>query len=125
MSLEKTILRNLLTNNDFCTKVIPFVKEDYFVGEDKVLFNHINSFVLKYDQSPTIEALVIEIDNARNVTEDEVRSCKETLETWKSHEEQPNEKWLLDSTEQFCQEKAIYLAMTKSIEIMNGDDADI
>jgi hypothetical protein len=125
MSLEKTILRNLLTNNDFCTKVIPFVKEDYFVGEDKVLFNHINSFVLKYDQSPTIEALVIEIDNARNVTEDEVRSCKETLETWKSHEEQPNEKWLLDSTEQFCQEKAIYIAMTKSIEIMNGKNQSL
>ena len=120
MSLEKTILRSLLTNRDYCTKVIPFVKEEYFVGEDKVLFNHINSFVLKYDQSPTVEALVIEIDNARNVTEEEVRSCKETLETWRSHEEQPNEKWLIDSTEEFCQEKAIYLAMTKSIEIMNG-----
>ena len=125
MSLEKTILRNLLTNNDFCTKVIPFVKEDYFVGEDKVLFNHINSFVLKYDQSPTIEALVIEIDNARNVSDEEVKSCKETLDSWKTTEEQSNEKWLLDSTEEFCQEKAIYLAMTKSIEIMNGKNQSL
>ena len=92
MSLEKTILRNLLTNRDYCTKVIPFVKEDYFVGEDKVLFSHINSFVLRYDQSPTIEALVIEINNAKNVTDEEVKSCKETLDTWKTREEQSNEK---------------------------------
>ena len=125
MSLEKTILRNLLTNRDYCTKVIPFVKEDYFVGEDKVLFSHINSFVLRYDQSPTIEALVIEINNAKNVTDEEVKSCKETLDTWKTREEQSNEKWLLDSTEEFCQEKAIYIAMTKSIEIMNGKNTTL
>lgn len=121
MSLEKTILRNLLTNKDYCSKVIPFIKEDYFVGEDKILFSHINSFVLKYDQSPTIEALVIEIDNTRNVSDDEVKACRSALDTWKEDQsETPNEKWLLDSTEEFCQEKAIYLAMTKSIEIMNG-----
>lgn len=125
MSLEKTILRNLLTNRDYCTKVIPFIKDEYFVGEDKVLFNHINSFVLKYDQSPTIEALVIEIDNARNVTDEEVKSCKDALDSWKIEEEQPNEKWLLDSTEEFCQEKAIYIAMTKSIEIMNGKNQSL
>lgn len=125
MSLEKTILRNLLTNRDYCTKVIPFIKDEYFVGEDKVLFNHINSFVLKYDQSPTIEALVIEIDNARNVTDEEVKLCKDALDSWKIEEEQPNEKWLLDSTEEFCQEKAIYIAMTKSIEIMNGKNQSL
>ena len=125
MSLEKTILRNLLTNRDYCTKVIPFIKDEYFVGEDKILFDHINSFVLKYDQSPTIEALVIEIDNARNVTDEEVKSCKEALDAWRQPEEQPNEKWLLDSTEEFCQEKAIYLAMTKSIEIMNGKNQSL
>lgn len=123
MSLEKTILRNLLTNNDYCTKVIPFVKEEYFLGEDKVLFSHINSFVLKYNQSPTIEALIIEIDNSRNVTEEEVKECKTALNDWHTNEvEKPNEKWLIDSTEEFCQEKAIYIAMTKSIEIMNGKD---
>lgn len=123
MSLEKTILRNLLTNKEYCTKVIPFIREDYFVGEDKVLFTQIDSFYKKYDQSPTIEALVIEIDNARNVTEEEVTSCKSTLEDWKTEDvEKVNEKWLLDSTEEFCQEKAIYIAMTRSIEIMNGKD---
>jgi hypothetical protein len=121
MNLEKTILRNLLTNKDYCSKVIPFIKEEYFIGEDKILFTQINSFILKYNQSPTMEALDIEIDNTRGATDEEIKACKTTLDDWKTTEpETPNEKWLLDSTEEFCQERAIYIAMTKSIEIMNG-----
>jgi hypothetical protein len=126
MSLEKTILRNLLTNDEYCRKVLPFIKEDYFVGEDKVLFSHINSFVLKYNQSPTTEALVIEIDSTKGVSDEEVKACQTTLEDWRTNEkETPNEQWLLDSTEEFCQEKAIYIAMTRSIEIMNGKDKNM
>jgi hypothetical protein len=126
MSLEKTILRNLLTNDEYCRKVLPFIKEEYFVGEDRILFSQINSFVLKYNQSPTTEALVIEIDSAKGVTDEEVKSCQSTLEDWRTKKkETPNEQWLLDSTEEFCQEKAIYIAMTRSIEIMNGKDKNM
>ena len=125
MNLEKMILKSLLTNEDYCRKVLPFIREDYFVGEDKILFSQINSFVLKYNQSPTTEALAIEIDAAKNVTDEEVKSCKTTLEDWKNTDTPINEKWLLDSTEEFCQEKAIYLAMTRSIEIMNGKDKNM
>ncbi|NDB84870.1 MAG: DNA primase, partial [Alphaproteobacteria bacterium] len=121
MNLEKTILRNLLSNQDYCRKVIPFIKEDYFLSEDRILFNQINSFILKYNQSPTIEALVIEVESTKGASDEEIKSCKDTLQDWFSNQiEPPNEKWLIDSTEEFCQEKAIYLAMTKSIEIMNG-----
>ncbi len=125
MNLEKMILKSLLTNEDYCRKVLPFIKEEYFVGEDKIIFSQINSFVLKYNQSPTTEALLIEIDSARGVSDEEVKLCKTSLDSWKNTDVLTNEKWLLDSTEEFCQEKAIYLAMTRSIEIMNGKDKNM
>jgi hypothetical protein len=118
-------LKNLLKNEDYCRKALPFIKEEYFIGEDKILFSQINSFVLKYNQSPSTEALVIEIDSAKNATDEEVKSCKIALEGWNDNTPPTNEKWLLDSTEEFCQEKAIYLAMTRSIEIMNGKDKNM
>lgn len=126
MTIEKTILRNLIENEDYCRKVIPFIKDDYFSGEDKILFAQIRDFILKYNQRPTSEALVIEIDSLRNITEEEVKVCKNTLDDWSSNpRETVNEKWLTDSTEEFCQEKAIYQAMMKSIEIMNKKDSTL
>lgn len=126
MNLEKMILRSLLTNEDYCRKTIPFIKDDYFQGEDKILFSQIREFILKYNQRPTTEALVIEIDSLRGLSETEANSCKKVLETWQTTaKEEPNEDWLLSSTEEFCQEKAIYQAMMKSIDIMNNKNGEI
>ena len=123
MNLEKTILRSLLTNEEYCRKTIPFIKDEYFSGEDKIIFSQIREFILKYNQRPTTEALVIEIDSMKGIGDTEATSCKTTLLSWQLGErEEPNEQWLLNSTEEFCQEKAIYQAMTKSIEIMNNKD---
>lgn len=120
MNLETTILRNLITNEDFCRKVFPFIKNEYFSNDQKVLFGQIKDFILKYNQRPTIEALAIELDSLRNISDTDLKSCKETLSEWqKSPKEEVNQQWLLDSAEEFCQEKAIYQAMMKSIEIMN------
>jgi archaellum biogenesis ATPase FlaH len=110
-----------VTNEEFTRKVLPFIRDEYFTGEDKVLFKQIDAFMQKYNQRPTVEALVIEIDKLRNITEDESKTCKQELTSWNLKEE-INEDWLLNSTEEFCQDKAIFIAMMKSIEIMNNKD---
>ena len=124
MTLEKTILKNLLCSEDYCRKVLPFIKEDYFSGEDKILFSQINQFIADYNQRPTVEALTIDIDALRGVSEDEAKACKSALASF-DFNEKSNEDWLLKSTEEFCQEKAIYLAMMKSIEIMNDKNGTL
>ena len=88
--------------------------------EDRLLFNEVAGFVLKYNEQPTFDALDIEISNVRGTTDDTVKNLRETLKELKADGENTNQDWLLDSTEKFCQEKAIYNAITTSLEIMNG-----
>ena len=88
--------------------------------EDRLLFKEVAGFVLKYNQQPTYDALDIEISNIRGTTDDTVKSMRETLKGLTDDTEKTNTDWLLESTEKFCQEKAIYNAITSSLEIMNG-----
>ena len=121
MRLEQTILKNLIRNETFTRKVLPFLKEDYFGNlEDRLLFKEVAGFVLKYNKQPSFDALYIEVDNIRGATDDTVKNIKETLKELKDDTVSTNDDWLLDSTEKFCQEKAIYNAITHSLEIMNG-----
>jgi archaellum biogenesis ATPase FlaH len=119
--LELTILKNLIKNEAFTRKVLPFLKEEYFSNqEDRLLFKEVAGFVLKYNQQPTFDALDIEVDNLRGTTDDTVKNIKETLKELDADTVLTNPDWLLDNTEKFCQEKAIYNAITSSLEIMNG-----
>jgi archaellum biogenesis ATPase FlaH len=77
-------------------------------------------FILKYNQQPTFDALDIEVSNIRGTTDDTVKNIQNTLKELKEDETQTNQEWLADSTEKFCQERAIYNAITTSLEIMNG-----
>lgn len=77
-------------------------------------------FVLKYNQQPTFDALSIAVDEVRGGTDDTIKNIQETLDALKKDTDSTNPDWLLDTTEKFCQEKAIYLAITESLEIMNG-----
>ena len=88
--------------------------------EDRLLFKEVADFLLKYGEQPTFDALDIEINNIRGTTDDTVKSMRETLKTLNDDTEKTNEDWLIDNTEKFCQEKAIYNAITSSLEIMNG-----
>jgi archaellum biogenesis ATPase FlaH len=88
--------------------------------EDRLLFNEVAGFILKYNQQPTFDALDIEISNIRGTTDDTVKNLRETLKGLNDDAEKTNPDWLLDNTEKFCQEKAIYNAITTSLEIMNG-----
>ena len=80
MRLEQTILKNLIKNEVFTRKVLPFLKEEYFSNqEDRLLFKEVAGFVLKYNQQPTFDALNIEVDNMRGTTDETVKNIKETL----------------------------------------------
>lgn len=121
MRLEQTILKNLIKDRNYTRKVLPFLKEEYFGNmEDRLLFKEVADFLLKYGEQPTFDALDIEINNIRGTTDDTVKSMRETLKTLNDDTEKTNPDWLLDNTEKFCQEKAIYNAITSSLEIMNG-----
>ena len=88
--------------------------------EDRLLFKEVAGFILKYNQQPTFDALDIEISNIRGTTDDTIKNLRDTLKGLDDTSEKTNEDWLIDSTEKFCQEKAIYNAITESLEIMNG-----
>ena len=121
MQLEKTILRNLLRNDDYTRKVLPFIKDEYFSAEeDRVLYKEIKDFVIKYNKAPTYDALQIEVDSFPSLKEDQVRNINTTINDFRSNTDDTNIDWLVDSTEKFCQEKALYHAIMSSIEIMNN-----
>ena len=119
--LEDTILSNLIHNEDYCRKVLPFLKDDYFASRsDKVLFSEIYAFVDKYNNLPTKETLIIELGNRKDITEEEYKAIKQTINGL-SYEE--NElQWLLDTTEKFCKDKAVNNAVLNGIKILDGKD---
>jgi archaellum biogenesis ATPase FlaH len=101
-------------------KVLPFLKDEYFsVEDDRLLYKEIKDFILKYNNLPTYDALLIEIDNLAGLKEDQVKSINQTLKEISEDKIDTNVDWLTDNTEKFCQEKAIYHAIMSSIEIMN------
>jgi archaellum biogenesis ATPase FlaH len=102
-------------------KVLPFLKDEYFsVEDDRLLYKEIKDFILKYNNLPTYDALLIEIDNLAGLKEDQVKNINQTLKEISEDNIDTNVDWLTDSTEKFCQEKAIYHAIMSSIEIMNN-----
>jgi len=120
--IEQTILKNLFKNEEYTKKVLPFLKPEYFSNnEDRLVFNEISKFVLKYNQQPTIDALEIEINNIRGTTDASVEKMREMIKVLNNDQEKTNEEYLLEKTEEFCQQKAIFNAMTQSLEIMNGN----
>ncbi len=118
---EKTLLSNLIFNEEFTRKVIPFLKEDFFKDRDQVtLFNIINTFVIKYNNLPTKEAITIELSNNKTLTEDEFKNTNQLLNSLTYEEVEP--QWLLDTTERFCKDRAVYNAVLKGIKIIDGKD---
>jgi replicative DNA helicase len=124
MKLEQTILKHLIYSEDYLRKVLPFLKSDYFNDRtEKAIFNEITSFTNSYNVPPTIEAIGLAIKDLRTVTDDEVEMCETYLkEIEASSKEQSQIQWLVDKTEKFCQEKAIYNAVLGSISILDGKD---
>lgn len=124
MKLEQTILKTLIYNEDYLRKVLPFLKPEYFTeNSDRTLFKAINEFVQTYNNTPTIEAIELAIQERRNLSDVEVEKCKSNLQEIASTPYEGSElQWIVDKTEQFCQEKAIYNAVLGAISILDGKD---
>jgi len=124
MKLEQTILRTLIYNEDFLRKTLPFLKTEYFSDNiEKVLFDEITSFTQTYNNPPTPEAVGIAVKERRNLTSEEVEKCETYLKEIEASRSSETEiQWLVDKTEKFCQEKAIYNAVLGSISILDGKD---
>jgi replicative DNA helicase len=120
--LEKAILKNLIYNEDYARKVLPFIKAEYFSDNtEKTLFKEIFNFIDEYKNPPTHEALFINITEKRNLSEDTVKNVVEILSEIQKAKDEPTEtKWLIDQTERFCQDKAIFNAITESVSILDG-----
>jgi len=122
--LEKTILKNLVYNEAFTRKVLPFIKAEYFSDPaEKLVFKEVFDFVNKYKNLPTHEALVINITEKKNLTEPQVRDSVELLkEITQEKDDVPEMAWLTEQTEKFCQDKAIYNAIMESVGILDDKD---
>jgi replicative DNA helicase len=124
MKLEQSILKNLVYNEDYLRKVLPFLKDDYFSDRtERTIYNEITSFTETYNTPPTIEALSIAVKERNNLSDDEVKNCETYLQEIEAHsKEQTEVQWLVDKTEKFCQEKAVYNAVLGAISILDGKD---
>jgi replicative DNA helicase len=121
MRIEQQILTNLIHDEHYCRKVIPFLKREYFGDrKESVIMKEIVDFFNKYNKPATPEILAIEISNASGVTDKELADVGEYLQTLVKTP--VNEDWLLESTEKFCKDRAVYLAIMSSIKIFEGKD---
>ena len=119
--VETTILRNLLFNNEYCRKVLPFIKTEYFENiHEKVVFEEICKFIVAYDDLATKEVLLIETEKRTDITEDTYKTICEYISTL--DDSSADKQWLVDTTEKWCRDRAIYLALMESIKIADGQD---
>ena len=121
--IETTILNNLIFNEEDTRKVIPFIKEDYFQdGIEKVLFRTIGSYVEKYKINPELEALSLDLQKV-SFNEEQFKAANAYLEELKPSK--VNLEWLMDETEKWCKDKAIYNAVLSGIHIIDGQVKDV
>jgi len=121
--IERTTLKNLIHNDEYARKVLPFLKEEYFTERfDKVLFREIYHFITKYNNLPTKEALSIELNNRKDVNETEYKTITDILGTL--NKEPIDQKWLVETTEKFCKDRAIHNAILGGIQILDGKDKE-
>ena len=117
--MEKTILSHLIYNEKYGRKVLPFIKPEYFQSDtDKTVFDLIYSYATKYNQFPTKEALYIDLENKTSLNEQTFKDVRQMVSEL-SIDETTNLDWLVDKTEEFCQEKALFNALRESIKVMD------
>ena len=119
INIEQTILRNLLTDEKYMRKVLPFIKPDYFLGVYRTLFKEAGKYVAKYNKLPTSETLIIELQESSNISNEQFQMSVDIIPQLFTNEEIDHD-WLLDSTEKWCQDRAIHNAIMESISIIDG-----
>ncbi len=120
-NVELLVLRSLLHNEDYARKVVPFIKGDYFEQpSQKIVYEEISDFITEYDKLPTKEALYIEAEKRNDVTEDLYKQIQELIGVL--NDEPSDHEWLLNTSEKWCRDRAIYLALMDSIQLADGKD---
>ena len=121
MNLELTILGSLIYNDEYTRKVLPFLKSDYFqVKSHKIIFLEIHEYVTNYNSLPSLNALGIECQERTDLTEEQFKEIIEVLNAVSKEEHDLD--WIVDTTEKWCQERAIYLSLMESVKIADGQD---
>ena len=119
--VENLVLKNLIHNEEYARKVIPFIKKEYFEEEsNRILYEEISEFIVKYDELPSKEAVSIEVENREDLTEQTFRDLGKVLSYL--DKEPADFVWLCDTTERWCRDRAIYLALMESIALADGKD---
>ena len=119
--LELSILKNLIYNDEYARKVLPFIQTEYFSdNNERTIYSEIKEFVEKYKNLPTYEALVINFTESKKLTEEQVRNSIQILSDIKANKDDPTDiQWLTEHTEKFCQDKALYNAIMESVTILD------
>ena len=119
--IETTILSNLFFREDYTRKVLPFIKKDYFnTRTEQLLFEEVYKFIDKYNNLPTKETILIELNTRKDINEEEHTAIKEYVVGLS--DEKSDEQWLIDTTEKFCKDRAVHNAVLSGIKILDGKD---
>ncbi len=119
--IENTIISSLFFNEDYTRKVLPFVKEEYFGNRvEQLLYGEIFKFVEKYNNLPTKDAMLIELGQRKDINEEELNHLKDYVNQIENTE--PDVKWLTETTEKFCTDRAVHNEVLSGIKILYGND---
>lgn len=120
LTLPQIILKNLITNDTFAKRALPFIKDEYFEDQvEKQIFNKVYNFYVKFSNLPTTTALVLELDADTSVTEDQFTRAGEIFDEITKSTSKENDDWLVENTEKFCKERAMVNAIMESIRVMD------
>ena len=121
MKIEIKILSHLIYDEKYLRKVLPFIKDVYFeVLTEKIIFQEIQSYMNNYDGIPSLEILQIEIEKRKDISEDIFKEAITLVNSFRH--EKVDQDWLLDTTEKWCKERAIYLELMESVKLADGRD---
>ena len=122
-SLEYTIIKNLVCNDEYRRQVFPYIKVSYFESDTNLtLFKLIKSFIEKYEKCPTKESLEVDLQGASHLSEETFKNVSSAIRNLEKDDS--DYKWLVDTTEEWCRNRAIYLSLLESIKIAEGDDKE-
>lgn len=128
--ISTKILEGLTRSHEFARKTLPYLKDEYFIEHEKTLFEVIRKYYAKYNAAPTTDALIIELGNVNNLPQpiyddaiDTVKGIKRAIKNTSFTED--DSRWLIDSAEKYCKDRALFLAISKSIEISNGESKEL
>jgi archaellum biogenesis ATPase FlaH len=123
--IEPLILGSLLHNEDYTRKVLPFLQEEYFESfESKLIYRSVNDYIKKYNNVPSKDALRFSIEESRSISEEQFKTVTDTIDGL-SYDDKNDEQWLVDETEKFCQDRALYNAIRTSIGVIDDKNGKI